>query len=145
MTDEAVTRDRWEADSSKLVPNLQGIQSTVITRGELGMYYNLLVDVSKDYTSYSISINLKIDGEKPRMCFRGDLSLKFNIYCDITCQQKLWKTRFGRFYKNNTEIILQGNTFLSSRKQWTLQTSEWWCITAGHHVDTISRVSFSET
>lgn len=53
MTDEAVTKDRREADSSKLGPNLEGIQSTVITRREHSVYYNLLlVDVSKDYSSY---------------------------------------------------------------------------------------------
>lgn len=50
MTDEAVTRDHWEADSSKLGPNLEGIQSTVITRGKHTVYYNLLlVNVSKDW------------------------------------------------------------------------------------------------
>lgn len=40
MTDEAVARDHWEADSSKLGPNLEGIQSTVITRGKHTGYYN---------------------------------------------------------------------------------------------------------
>lgn len=50
MTDEALTRDHWEADSSKLGPNLEGIQSIVIRRGEHTVYYNLwLVDVSKDW------------------------------------------------------------------------------------------------
>ncbi len=49
MTDEAVARDHWEADSSKLGPNLEGIQSTVITRGKHAGYYNLLlVEVSED-------------------------------------------------------------------------------------------------
>lgn len=50
MTDEAVARDHWEADSSKLGPNLEGIQSTVNTRGEHTGYYNLLllVEVSED-------------------------------------------------------------------------------------------------
>lgn len=33
MAAEAVTRDHWEADSSKLGLNLEGIQGTVITRG----------------------------------------------------------------------------------------------------------------
>lgn len=44
MTDEAVTRDHWEADSSKLGPNLEGIQSTVITKGENRVYYNLVLE-----------------------------------------------------------------------------------------------------
>lgn len=47
---EAVTRDHWEAESSKLGPNLEGIQSTVITRGKHTVYYNLLlVCVSDDW------------------------------------------------------------------------------------------------
>lgn len=34
MAAEAVTRDHWEADSSKLGLNLEGIQGPVITRGK---------------------------------------------------------------------------------------------------------------
>lgn len=47
-TDEAVTRDHCEADSSKLGPNLEGIESTVIAREMYTVFFNLLlVGVSK--------------------------------------------------------------------------------------------------
>lgn len=63
MTDEAVTRDRWEADSSKLGPNLEGIQSPVITKGKYTMHYNLvLVNVSKDWSLQHLNALLKMAG-----------------------------------------------------------------------------------
>lgn len=42
-TDETVTRDHREADSSKPGPNLEGIQNTAITAEEHGVHYNLLL------------------------------------------------------------------------------------------------------
>ena len=44
MTDEAVTRDHWEADSSNLGPNLEGIQNTVIT----------IIHVNVDFSSANL-------------------------------------------------------------------------------------------
>lgn len=57
MTDEAATRDHWEADSSKLGPNLEGIQSTVITKGEHTVYYDLVrPSVSKQLVEKKASL-----------------------------------------------------------------------------------------
>ena len=66
-TDEAATRDHRQADSSKLGPNLEGIQSTVITRGEHRVRYNHLpVGVSRDWCSLQKRLVAEVRG----ICFK---------------------------------------------------------------------------
>lgn len=71
MTYEAVTGDHWEADSSKCGPNLEGIQNTVITRGEESTLFIIIFSYwtkAKRAAAVRTDPQMEKSGRKPRVC-----------------------------------------------------------------------------